>query len=81
MSSNNLHPRANTKRQKVLTGSSSKDKRLLGSLKILDLSICEQLQYVGGFSELPALERQTSQITYINSNTDVLSIWYIQHIL
>ncbi|XP_076936424.1 disease resistance protein RPV1-like [Bidens hawaiensis] len=35
----------------------SKDKRLLGSLKILDLSFCEQLRNVSGFLELPALER------------------------
>ncbi|KAK9058319.1 hypothetical protein SSX86_023160 [Deinandra increscens subsp. villosa] len=35
----------------------SKDKQLLGSLKILDLSFCEQLHSVGGFSELLALER------------------------
>ncbi|KAK9074069.1 hypothetical protein SSX86_006666 [Deinandra increscens subsp. villosa] len=42
---------------KWLIGSSSKDKQLLGSLKILDLSFCEQLQSVGGFLELPALER------------------------
>ncbi|KAL8262597.1 hypothetical protein R6Q59_023946 [Mikania micrantha] len=35
----------------------SKDKQLLRSLKILDLSFCEQLHSLGGFSELPALER------------------------
>ncbi|KAK9058324.1 hypothetical protein SSX86_023165 [Deinandra increscens subsp. villosa] len=35
----------------------SKDKRLLGSLKILDLSFCEQLLSLGGFLEIPALER------------------------
>ncbi|KAD5802335.1 hypothetical protein E3N88_13695 [Mikania micrantha] len=35
----------------------SKDKKLLGSLKILDLSFCEQLHSVGGFFLLPALER------------------------
>ncbi|KAK9058325.1 hypothetical protein SSX86_023166 [Deinandra increscens subsp. villosa] len=34
----------------------SNDKRLLRSLKILDLSFCEQLLRLGGFSELPALE-------------------------
>ncbi|KAL8262657.1 hypothetical protein R6Q59_024006 [Mikania micrantha] len=32
-------------------------RRLLGSLKILDLSFCEQLHSVGGFFLLPALER------------------------
>ncbi|KAD5802430.1 hypothetical protein E3N88_13790 [Mikania micrantha] len=42
---------------KRLIGSTSKDKRLLGSLKILDLSFCEQLHSVGGFFLLPALER------------------------
>ncbi|KAL8262687.1 hypothetical protein R6Q59_024036 [Mikania micrantha] len=35
----------------------SKNKRFLGSLKILDLSFCEQLHSVGGFFLLPALER------------------------
>ncbi|GJR54687.1 disease resistance protein RML1B-like protein [Tanacetum coccineum] len=45
------------KRQKRLIGSCSKDKRSLGSLKILDLSFCEQLRSLGGFSELPSLER------------------------
>ncbi|XP_076924844.1 disease resistance protein RML1A-like [Bidens hawaiensis] len=35
----------------------SKDKRLLGLLKILDLSFCERLGNVGGFLKLPALER------------------------
>ncbi|KAD5802399.1 hypothetical protein E3N88_13759 [Mikania micrantha] len=42
---------------KGLIGLSSKDKRLLGSLKILDLSFCELLHSVGGFYLLPALER------------------------
>nr|GEU70841.1 hypothetical protein [Tanacetum cinerariifolium] len=45
------------KRQKRLIGSCSKDKRSLGSLKILDLSFCEQLLCLGGFFELPSLER------------------------
>ncbi|XP_024983603.1 TMV resistance protein N-like [Cynara cardunculus var. scolymus] len=40
----------------MLIGSSSKDNRLLGSLKILNLSSCKQLRSVGGFYELPALE-------------------------
>ncbi|XP_076896498.1 disease resistance-like protein DSC1 [Bidens hawaiensis] len=35
----------------------SKDKRLLGSLKILDLSFSIHLHSVGGFLEIPALER------------------------
>ncbi|KAK1420744.1 hypothetical protein QVD17_22586 [Tagetes erecta] len=40
-----------------LIGSCSKDKRLLGSLKILDLSFCQQLHSLGGFIEAPALQR------------------------
>ncbi|KAJ9560429.1 hypothetical protein OSB04_005589 [Centaurea solstitialis] len=43
------------KRQK-LSGSCSKGKQLLGSLKILNLSFCKQLRSLGGFSEFPALE-------------------------
>ncbi|KAJ9558776.1 hypothetical protein OSB04_013390 [Centaurea solstitialis] len=44
------------KRQK-LTGLGSKCKPLLRSLKILNLSYCEQLHSLGGFFEFPALER------------------------
>ncbi|KAK1413522.1 hypothetical protein QVD17_35297 [Tagetes erecta] len=44
MSYNNPQPPA--KRQKGFNGSSSKDKRLLESLKILDMSFCEQLRSV-----------------------------------
>ena len=40
-----------------MIGSCSKDKRVFGSLKILDLSFCEQLQKLGGFYQLPTLER------------------------
>nr|XP_043611786.1 disease resistance protein RUN1-like [Erigeron canadensis] len=40
-----------------LIGSCSEDKRILGSLKILDVSFCEQLDKLGGFYELPTLER------------------------
>ncbi|KAJ0809852.1 putative TIR domain, P-loop containing nucleoside triphosphate hydrolase [Helianthus annuus] len=40
-----------------LVGSCSKDEPLLGSLKILNLSFCKQLHSVGGFFELPALEK------------------------
>lgn len=40
-----------------LIGSCSKTKPLLESLKILDLSFCEQLRSLYGFCELPALER------------------------
>ncbi|XP_042758826.1 disease resistance protein RUN1 isoform X1 [Lactuca sativa] len=43
--------------QKQLIGSCSKNKRLLGSLKILNLSFCEQLRSLSGFDELSALER------------------------
>ncbi|KAL7612222.1 hypothetical protein Lser_V15G06595 [Lactuca serriola] len=44
-------------RLKQLIGSSSEDKRLLGSLKILNLSFCEQLHSLRGFDHLPKLER------------------------
>ncbi|KAL7615769.1 hypothetical protein Lser_V15G02970 [Lactuca serriola] len=50
------YPSQPRKRQK-LNGSCSREKKLLGSLKILDLSFCEQLRRVGGFDELHALER------------------------
>ncbi|XP_076959804.1 disease resistance protein Roq1-like [Bidens hawaiensis] len=50
----NIQPPAH--RQKLVE-SSSKGRCLLGSLKILDLSFCEQLYSLGGFSELPTLER------------------------
>ncbi|XP_071720301.1 disease resistance protein RPV1-like isoform X2 [Rutidosis leptorrhynchoides] len=43
-------------RQNMITSSSKNDK-LLGSLKILDLSYCYQLCTLGGFYELPSLER------------------------
>ncbi|KVI11236.1 Leucine-rich repeat-containing protein, partial [Cynara cardunculus var. scolymus] len=43
-------------RQK-LTGLGSKENPLLRSLKILNLSYCEQLRSLGGFSEFYALER------------------------
>ncbi|XP_071718428.1 TMV resistance protein N-like [Rutidosis leptorrhynchoides] len=42
-------------KQKV-SESYSKDNRLLGSLKILDLGHCFQLHTLGGFCEFPALE-------------------------
>ncbi|CAI9269580.1 unnamed protein product [Lactuca saligna] len=51
------YPQQSHKRLKQLKGSSSKDKRLLGSLKILNLSSCEQLRSLGGFDHLPSLER------------------------
>ncbi|KAK1413498.1 hypothetical protein QVD17_35272 [Tagetes erecta] len=41
------NPQPHAKRQKLVIGSCSKDdNRLLGSLKILDLSFCEQLCYL-----------------------------------
>ncbi|KAJ9558743.1 hypothetical protein OSB04_013357 [Centaurea solstitialis] len=49
------YPQQPVKRQK-LSGSCSKGKQLLGSLKILNLSFCKQLRSLGGFSEFPALE-------------------------
>ncbi|KAL8262709.1 hypothetical protein R6Q59_024058 [Mikania micrantha] len=51
------NPQPPVKRQKGLIGSSSNENRLLRSLKILDLSFCEQLHSVGGFFLLPILER------------------------
>ncbi|XP_035845055.1 disease resistance protein RUN1 isoform X4 [Helianthus annuus] len=50
------NPQPPAKRQKV-TYSCSTDKRLLGSLKFLTLSFSEHLSRIGGFSELPALQR------------------------
>ncbi|KAJ0623405.1 putative TIR domain, P-loop containing nucleoside triphosphate hydrolase [Helianthus annuus] len=49
-------PQPPAEKQK-LVGSCSNDEPLLGSLKILNLSFCEQLHSVGGFFELPALEK------------------------
>ncbi|KAI3697214.1 hypothetical protein L6452_30071 [Arctium lappa] len=54
MSNSNLQRLGKTQK---LIGPRSKDNRLLGSLKILNLSSCKQLRSVGGFYELPALER------------------------
>ncbi|KAJ9558876.1 hypothetical protein OSB04_013490 [Centaurea solstitialis] len=45
-----------SRKRRKLTGFSSKHKPLLRSLKILNLSYCEQLGSLGGFSEFPALE-------------------------
>ncbi|CAI9269599.1 unnamed protein product [Lactuca saligna] len=44
-------------KKKKLFGSYAKDKRFLGSLKILNLSFCEQLCSLGGFDQVPLLER------------------------
>ncbi|KAL7616120.1 disease resistance protein RUN1 [Lactuca sativa] len=46
-----------SKRIKQLIGSCSKGQRLLRSLKILNLSFCEQLRSLGGFDYLPTLEK------------------------
>ncbi|PWA46007.1 toll/interleukin-1 receptor (TIR) domain-containing protein [Artemisia annua] len=40
----------------MLTGSCSKDDRLLGSLKILDLSYCYKLNCIASFCEIPMLK-------------------------
>ncbi|KAL7618556.1 hypothetical protein Lser_V15G03738 [Lactuca serriola] len=45
------------KRLKQWIGSCLKDKRVLRSLKILNLSFCEQLRSLGGFDHLPVLEK------------------------
>ncbi|XP_023741123.1 disease resistance protein RPV1 isoform X1 [Lactuca sativa] len=44
-------------REKQSIGSRAKDKKLLGSLKILNLSFCGGLRSLVGFVEFPALER------------------------
>nr|XP_043612192.1 uncharacterized protein LOC122583885 [Erigeron canadensis] len=54
---NSCNPQPIEGGQKKLVGSCSKDKRILPSLKILDLSFCEHLHKLGGFYELPKLER------------------------
>ncbi|XP_023767466.1 disease resistance protein RUN1 [Lactuca sativa] len=51
------YPKGLPKRLKQLTGSCSEEKRSLRSLKILNLSFCEQLHSLGGFDHLPKLER------------------------
>ncbi|XP_023767370.1 disease resistance protein RPV1 [Lactuca sativa] len=51
------YPQRLHKRLKQLIGSCTKDKKLLGSLKILNLSCCEQLHSLRGFDHLPKLER------------------------
>nr|KAJ0225121.1 hypothetical protein LSAT_V11C100040150 [Lactuca sativa] len=51
------YPQQLLKRVKQWIGSFSKDKRLLGSLKILNLSLCEQLRSLGGFNQIPKIER------------------------
>ncbi|XP_023745407.1 disease resistance protein RPV1 isoform X1 [Lactuca sativa] len=50
------NPQRLEKRQR-LDGSCFKEKRLFASLKILNLSFCEQLHSVGDFDQLSALER------------------------
>ncbi|CAI9269322.1 unnamed protein product [Lactuca saligna] len=50
------NPQRLEKRQK-LDGSCLKEKRLFGSLKILNLSFCTQLHSIGDFDQLPVLER------------------------
>ncbi|XP_023746967.2 disease resistance protein RUN1 [Lactuca sativa] len=50
------NPQRLEKRQK-LDGLCLKNKRLLGSLKVLNLSSCKQLCSLGDFNQFPALER------------------------
>ncbi|KAL7615525.1 hypothetical protein Lser_V15G03519 [Lactuca serriola] len=52
-----LYSNPRLEKWKKLDGSCLKEKRLLGSLKILNLSFCKQLYSLGGFDQLPALER------------------------
>ncbi|KAL7615980.1 hypothetical protein Lser_V15G03522 [Lactuca serriola] len=51
-----IDPQRSEKKQK-LDESCLKEKRLLGSLKILNLSFCKQLRSLGDFDQLPILER------------------------
>ncbi|XP_023746928.1 disease resistance protein RPV1 isoform X1 [Lactuca sativa] len=44
-------------KRQTLDESCLKEKRLFGSLKILNLSFCKQLRSLGDFDQLPALER------------------------
>ncbi|GJX50965.1 TMV resistance protein N-like protein isoform X1 [Tanacetum coccineum] len=55
-------PQPLEKSQKRLIGPCSKDKWSLGSWKVLDLSFCEQLRSLGGFTELPALGRYCNNL-------------------
>ncbi|KAL7619245.1 hypothetical protein Lser_V15G02948 [Lactuca serriola] len=50
-----INPRLESRNEVI--GSSLNDKMSFESLKILNLSFCEQLHIVSGFGELPALER------------------------
>ncbi|PWA62298.1 toll/interleukin-1 receptor (TIR) domain-containing protein [Artemisia annua] len=60
--------------RKLLTGSCSKHDPLLGSLKILDLSYCDQLRNLGGFYELPSLQslflRNCSSLIEVSESID-----------
>ncbi|PWA59679.1 toll/interleukin-1 receptor (TIR) domain-containing protein [Artemisia annua] len=58
----------------MLIGSCSKDDKLLGSLKILNLSYCYKLNCIAGFCELPMLEslflRNCMSLTEISESID-----------
>ncbi|PWA49926.1 toll/interleukin-1 receptor (TIR) domain-containing protein [Artemisia annua] len=60
--------------RKLFTGSCSKHDPLLGSLKILDLSYCDQLRNLGGFYELPSLQslflRNCSSLIEVSESID-----------
>ncbi|KAL7618631.1 hypothetical protein Lser_V15G03679 [Lactuca serriola] len=51
------NPQRLRRKQKKMLGSCSKDKKLFGSLKILNLSFCEQLRSLCSFDQLPKIER------------------------
>ncbi|PWA51282.1 toll/interleukin-1 receptor (TIR) domain-containing protein [Artemisia annua] len=57
-----------------MTGSCSTDDRLLGSLKIINLSYCYKLNCIAGFCELPMLEslflRNCTSLTEVNESID-----------
>ncbi|KAJ0783466.1 putative TIR domain, P-loop containing nucleoside triphosphate hydrolase [Helianthus annuus] len=68
--------------KKDLVESCSNDTPLLGSLKILDLSFCKQLLGLGGFFDLPALEKLivrncTSLIEVCESVEECIELVYI----
>ncbi|CAH1441194.1 unnamed protein product [Lactuca virosa] len=66
------NPQRAEKRQKQLTESCLKDKRLLGSLKILNLSFCEELRSLGGFEEFPALESYCNNLEKLPKTINML---------
>ncbi|PWA89346.1 toll/interleukin-1 receptor (TIR) domain-containing protein [Artemisia annua] len=71
VSCSNPHP---LEGREMMTGSCSTDDRLLGSLKIINLSYCYKLNCIAGFCELPMLEslflRNCTSLTEVNESID-----------